>query len=78
MKEYVYGTDGVEGHWLTNEEIVRCRDCEYYHDGTIKGRRYAEPHCLAIGELSCGALFEVDEDSFCSGGERREAEDDAQ
>ena len=27
MAEYVYGTDGHEGHWLTGEEIVRCRDC---------------------------------------------------
>lgn len=54
-----------------HEEIVRCRDCKYYHDGTTNGRRYAEPHCLAIGELAYGALFEVDEDCFCSWGERK-------
>ena len=28
MSEYVYGTDGHEGHWLTGEEILRCRDCQ--------------------------------------------------
>ena len=27
MTEYIYGTDGHEGHWLTGEEVVRCRDC---------------------------------------------------
>lgn len=53
-------------------KVVRCRDCKYYHDGTYNGRRYAEPHCLAIGELAYGALFEIDEDCFCSWGERKE------
>jgi len=35
-RKYVYGTDGHEGHWLTGEEIVRCRDCKCtatYGDG---------------------------------------------
>lgn len=58
------------------EEIVRCRDCKYYHDGTSNGRRYAEPHCLAIGELAYGALFEVGENDFCSWAERKEGGDD--
>ena len=56
------------------KRIVRCRDCRYFHDGTSNGRRYAEPHCLAIGELAYGVLFEVDEDCFCSWGERKEGE----
>lgn len=29
MTEYIYGTDDHEGHWLTGEEIVRCRDCRH-------------------------------------------------
>ena len=29
MSEYIYGTDEHGGHWLTGEEIVRCRDCVY-------------------------------------------------
>ena len=72
MSEYIYGTDGHEGHWLTGEEIVRCRDCVYYHDGTANGRRYTEPHCLAVGELAYGAFIGVGENDFCSSGERRE------
>ena len=56
---------------LAMEEIVRCRDCKYYHDGTNNGRRYTEPHCLAIGELAYGALFDVDENDFCSWAERK-------
>ena len=29
MSEYVYATDEHKGHWLTGEEIVRCRDCKF-------------------------------------------------
>ena len=53
------------------EEIVRCKDCAYYHDGTINGKRRMEPHCKAIGALAYGALFDVDENDFCSWAERR-------
>lgn len=59
-----------------NHEIVRCRDCVYYNDGIENGRRYAEPHCLAIGELAYGALFGITEDDYCSWGERKEGSDD--
>lgn len=63
--EYICGTDGHEGHWLTGEEIVRCRDCKRVtidqgdHD-------YREP-------LWCG-LFRMDVslDGFCKWGKRRE------
>lgn len=82
MSEYIYehvqsGADHMGKQvelptLVQREEIVRRRDCEYYHDGTSNGRRYSEPHCLAIGELAYGALFEVDEDCFCSWGERKE------
>ena len=54
------------------EKVVRCRDCDYYHTGIgPDGKRYAEPHCLAIGALEFGAVFEVDGNDFCSWGERR-------
>jgi predicted RNA-binding Zn-ribbon protein involved in translation (DUF1610 family) len=33
MSEYIYGTDDHEGHWLTGEEIVRCRDCRHFKPG---------------------------------------------
>ena len=80
MSEYVYCSHGEplandSGEIaLARKEIVRCRDCKYYHDGISNGRRYAEPYCLAIGELAYGALFEVDEDCFCSWGERKEVD----
>lgn len=30
MSEYIVGTDGHEGHWITGERIVRCRDCKNF------------------------------------------------
>ena len=76
MNEYIVRVDGVLPDAIYEREtteIVRCRDCEYYHDGTDdSGKRYVEPHCLAIGALEFGALFEVDESDFCSWGERKE------
>lgn len=61
MSEYVYGTDGHEGHWLTGEEIVRCRDCKYYEPTTYS-------------HFTCELLtFHVQSDGFCSWGERRDA-----
>ena len=37
MSEYIYGTDGHEGHWLTGEEIVRCKDCIEYSTDELGG-----------------------------------------
>lgn len=63
MAEYVYGTDGHEGHWLTGEEIVRCRDCVH---------RASDP----FGEYC--TLFDFEDvnsqkmlNGFCAWGERR-------
>ena len=73
MSEYIYATDEHEGHWLTGEEIVRCRDCDFSHEN-------------ALGNLSCcGPLTEpwdyyndepndgvkVEPDGFCAWGEKR-------
>ena len=60
MAEYVYGTDGREGHWLTDEEIVRCRDCKHFRS---LGDDYLFCN-LASRELDGG-------DGFCAWGERR-------
>ena len=63
MSEYVYGTDGHEGHWFTGEEIVRCRDCVH---------RASDP----LGEYC--TLFDFEDvnsqkmlNGFCAWGERR-------
>lgn len=78
MSEYVYCSDGAplaneDGEIsLPRERIIRCADCEYYHDGkNTDGKRYVEPYCLAIGELAYGAIFGVDEHDFCSWAERK-------
>ena len=78
MTEYVYATDEHKGHWLTGEEIVRCRDCKYAD--------ISYTHAAVTGELHCyGYLFEswdwyndmpsdgvkVKPDGFCAWAERR-------
>ena len=60
MSEYIYGTDEHEGHWLTGEKIVRCRDCIY---------RYGCLHLVDDGDddmRRCNAT----PDGFCAWGEK--------
>ena len=62
MSEYIYGTDGHEGHWLTGEEIVRCRDCKNFASDEL-------------GDFCTLMDFEDVKpmgDGFCSWGERRD------
>ena len=71
MSEYIYGTDEHEGHWLTGEEIVRCRDCSNYFETPKRGCR-----CMYWITLDCyenPVPSKVEPDGFCSWGERREA-----
>lgn len=59
MSEYVYGTDGHEGHWLTGEKIVRCRDCEFYNPDLYL-------------HISCEYWYsKTEDDDFCSHALRR-------
>lgn len=57
--EYIVGTDGNSGHWLTGEPIVRCRDCRFLA---------TEHHFFAgcVGK-------EFNPDGFCSWGKRKES-----
>lgn len=57
MSEYIYGTDGHDGHWMTGEEIVRCKDCKHYDDG----------YCYRPVEFH---EFRAAPDGFCAWGER--------
>lgn len=62
MTEYIYGTDDREGHWLTGEVIVRCRDCvgmEETMDG-YECERFSDEYHRA------------EPNGFCAWGERRE------
>ena len=66
MSEYIVGTDGNSGHWLTDEQIVRCRDCSHQH---------FNPLC---GYICDGFGFVIPEDNldgFCAWGERSDDHD---
>lgn len=56
--EYVGGTNGINKFWLTDEPIVRCRDCRFWA---------TEHHFFAgcVGK-------EFNPDGFCSWGKRKE------
>ena len=61
MSEYVYATDEHKGHWLTGEEIVRCRDCKY-------AMAYAKAaYCAYMNRV-------VGLDGFCAWSCRKESE----
>lgn len=79
--EYVYGTDGHEGHWLTGEEVVRCRDCRHGHI-TVDGKYNKWCSLLAThdidgdgGDPPNGYDPEpyFDSDFYCAWGERWDA-----
>ncbi|MBR2881820.1 MAG: hypothetical protein IKB96_05615 [Prevotella sp.] len=60
MSEYVYATDEHKGHWLTGEEIVRCKDCESYQPGMYE-------------HFTCEYLHQwAKPDDFCCWGERKQ------
>ena len=54
---------GVDGAYFDYQEIIRCKDCQFYHD-TL----YGHP-CTGY----CGLLeyTSVKEDDYCSNGKRR-------
>lgn len=72
VREYVYATRGVPVSdakgliSLPREKIVRCRDCDSYDHWDASGP-YSEKHV-------CGHFdyLEIDPNSFCAWGERRE------
>ena len=65
--EYVGGTDGNNGYWLTDEPIVRCRDCRKMRFNSIY-------RCHICGAF-CSSIPDGDLDGFCSWGEMRDDHD---
>lgn len=63
MTEYIYGTDDHEGHWLTGDEIVRCRDCEF---------SMFDKECSRVDPWEDETWFAIEPDGFCKWGERKE------
>lgn len=64
--EYIVGTDGNSGHWLTDEPIVRCRDCIHKH---------FNPLCGYICDNFGFVIPEDNLDGFCAWGERSDDHD---
>lgn len=76
MTEYIYGTDGHQGHWLTGEEIVRCRDCakaEHAEVHRFDGVRRYEWLCKRFPTFN----HETRPDGFCAWACRKEPSDGA-
>ena len=61
MSEFIYASDG-DHHWLTGEEIVRCRDCRHISRDAYGGMRF----CYRTEHE-----FIAESDGFCAWGERR-------
>jgi hypothetical protein len=73
MAEYVYGMDGHEGHWLTGEEIVRCRDCKNCEMDYTDGVMFGETVCWAW-DNGHDYPHLTSPDGFCYRGERKEVD----
>ena len=72
MSEYVYATDEHKGHWLTGEEIVRCRDCKYATISTTGVCKYCEMFVLPDTDgYGADAQVNLPLDFFCAWGEKR-------
>lgn len=74
MSEYIYATDEHEGHWLTGEEIVRCRDCKHMHTVRSWYSDNLVDECWLHTDPESGALGKepTEPDGFCAWGERKE------
>lgn len=77
MTEYICGTDGHDGHWLTGEVVVRCRDCKHARIMRPLDWRTGKPSTV-IEEWYCDwhsnaeGASDIEPDGFCAWGERRE------
>lgn len=71
MTEYIYGADDHEGHWLTGEEIVRCKDCVKWSFFDVEdGVRFGEcAEFTAKVDKGCGHATR--EYGFCAWGEHK-------
>lgn len=70
--EYIYGTDGHEGHWLTGEEIVRCRDCDLSQKDGTRCILFAGWEPIEGSDVYELVSADVEPDGFCAWGKRRE------
>lgn len=72
MSEHIYATDEHGGHWLTDEVIVRCRDCKEF-DSKTDGCWWFS-HLELQGNYSWAEEpSDVEPDGYCAWGVRRDA-----
>lgn len=74
MTEYIYGTDDHDGHWLTDEVIVRCRDCKHFvPKGAYKFENgiVNDDFCRYMRSY----MLHITPDGFCAWGERKEVDE---
>ena len=65
--EYVgYIDPWTDEERLSDEEVVRCRDCRHYRE-RING-------CVEFGDESRGEYANVEPDGFCAWASRKESE----
>lgn len=71
MREWVISEEdlGCDGHYLSNDEVVRCKDCKHYKRSKIDKNRKMCFRKDIDGWLVCYDFYPTD---YCSYGERRE------
>ncbi|MBF4808157.1 MAG: hypothetical protein HXK26_05630 [Lancefieldella rimae] len=77
--EYIVGTDGNSGHWLTGEPIVRCRDCKYMETVDLSSHfggdhKHDQQECNRVRSFDC-FFMPIELDGFCAWGEMRDDHD---
>lgn len=75
MTEYIYGTDDHEGHWLTGEEIVRCRDCRHMRTIDLSVYYGEHKHDLDICTRVNGVQLNAEPNGFCAWASRKEVDE---
>ena len=59
--------------WITDEEIIRCKDCECFKSSFMRCNKHLSHLYAEDGKIVGYVELAVRPDDFCSWGERREA-----
>ena len=71
VDEYIFEVRDGRGPEERRERVVRCRDCENYHDNTLSGRPICAKFLEAVGYSHSG-YARVSPNGFCAWGEERD------
>ena len=76
MKEYIVRIEDddrdfdemfIGGIRKAYPELIRCKDCEFFHPRSVYGHGLCDVHCNGLGECEV-----VNEKYYCSWAERKE------